>query len=315
MHDNSRTVPWEVAGLRAEKPSGPCGGPCVPTEKVHCSSSRRCLWGNHRAAPGSLLSQACTVESTTGRHVPTSGKVDNVRCLSRQAHCHGRAIRIRLSHQAEVASVVVDNNLERGQRAAVVTRNRYRWLRDSAPISSSTSTMMPEALTAVRKPAVRAAAVTWASPSLCVEHSLAARGPAELHEAMKDVSLRRRFPRTPCERNSRRRLRRAWILVSACLAKYSARCSSSTVHAGCHRLLCPSSWTSKHVTSSLPCNARRSLCLRILVCVAALAARAMVCLRHKVLFPSGLHEQPRSRRFPSSEQSTTSANGIPQVRW
>ena len=38
-------------------------------------------------------------------------EVDNVRRLSRQAHCHGRAIRIRLSHQAEVASVVVDNNL------------------------------------------------------------------------------------------------------------------------------------------------------------------------------------------------------------
>ena len=90
-----------------------------------------------------------------------------------------------------------------------MAKNRYRWLRDS-----STCGTIPDALTPVRNPAVRAAALMCTSVSLCVEHWEATRGPFELQDAMKLFSLRPLVPAAPCFRSCKQRLWRARMRAS-----------------------------------------------------------------------------------------------------
>ena len=238
-------------------------------------------------------------------------EVDNVRRLSRQAHCHGRAIRIRLSHQAEVASVVVDNNLERrhaccgcGEKPVplaerlcadqlVHLHNDARGTHRGQKASGARRSGDLGLAFLVRGALARG---TWpcGAPRGHEGRLLAA--------AFSTDSLRTQFeapfaasldPLCRPLQNTLPGVPRQWCMPATGYCALPAGPLSMS-----HR----------------PCNDRRSLCLRILVCVAAPAARAMVCLRHKVLFPSGLHEQPRSRRFPSSNGKWHSAGSPVKLR-
>ncbi len=65
----------------------------------------------------------------------------------------------------------------------------FRWLSDAAPLNSHTYTPIPDALNAVRKQAVRAAAVICPYASLCGAQRLPTRGAAEIHDAMNGAGL------------------------------------------------------------------------------------------------------------------------------
>ena len=166
-------------------------------------------------------------------------------------------------------------------------------------MSSSTCATIPDALTAVRNPAVRAAALMCSSVSLCVEHVMAARGPFELQDAMKLFFFAALFCRprlafeTPARSHARvspdAKTRGQCILGGRAhgLPTKSATCQLHFQRAP--RFLSPLQGSAQAVLER-SCGSGKS------------ATSTVASLQHTVPFPSGRCGHPRKKYLSSSAQ-------------